>query len=164
MIRETKEGIDENPSRLQSIFMTATATTAHAIPDIEKKEARKMTKAQLQREVEAMSEAMVEQKGLLNHAQAAILLDVSTRRVTELVELGKLARFDFLGRTYVSMLEVRARRESDVKAGRPRRTGVRAFVAGIKTAINSDAGQLTQGGFTEYAAERKAKQLAKRKK
>ena len=47
--------------------MTATATTLEAIPDIGKKDARKMTKAQLQREVEAM----VEEKGLLNHAQEA---------------------------------------------------------------------------------------------
>jgi len=35
----------------------------------------------LKRELEKMSEAMVEEKGLLNHAQAALLLDVSTKRV-----------------------------------------------------------------------------------
>lgn len=123
-----------------------------------------MTKAQLQREVETMSETMVEEQGLLNHAQAGILLDVSTRRIGELVELGKLKRFDFLGRTYVSMREVRERREMDLKAGRPRRNLAQYLVVGVKAALNADAGQLKQGGYTEYAARQKAKQLAKRKK
>ena len=31
---------------------------------------------------------------------------MSTKRITELVRLGKLKRFDFVGRTYVSMREV----------------------------------------------------------
>jgi len=53
-----------------------------------------------------MSEAMIEEKGLLNHAQAALLLDVSTKRVGELVRLGRLTDFTFLGRKYVSMREV----------------------------------------------------------
>ena len=53
-----------------------------------------------------MSEAMVREKGLLNYAQAALLLDVSTKRVSELVRTGKLKPFDFLGRRYVSMREV----------------------------------------------------------
>lgn len=146
--------------------MTAFVTDASSIPvvAVAKKKAQSMTKAQLQREVEAMSETMVEEQGLLNHAQAGILLDVSTRRIGELVELGKLRRFDFLGRTYVSMREVRERREMDLKAGRPRRTLAQKIVAGVKSAINADAGQLKQGGYTEYAARQKAKQLAKRKK
>ena len=37
-----------------------------------------------------MSEAMVREKGLLNYAQAALLLDVSTKRVSELVRTGNL--------------------------------------------------------------------------
>ena len=40
---------------------------------------------------------MVEEKGLLNYAQAALLLDVSTKRISELVRLRKLKPFDFLG-------------------------------------------------------------------
>ena len=40
-------------------------------------------------QVEKMSEAMIEEKGLLNHAQAALLLDVSTKRIGELVRLGR---------------------------------------------------------------------------
>lgn len=146
--------------------MTALATDALSIPvpAVAKKKANSMSKAQLQREVEAMSETMVEEQGLLNHAQAGILLDVSTRRIGELVELGKLRRFDFLGRTYVSMREVRERREMDLKAGRPRRNLAQKVVASVKAAINADAGQLKQGGFTEYAARQKGKELAKRKK
>ena len=73
-------------------------------------------------ELRQMSKASFEHDGLLNHAQAGLILDVSTRRVGELVELGKLTRLDFLGRTYVSVREVVARREADVKAGRPKRT------------------------------------------
>jgi len=143
--------------------MTSTATAFAAIPGGEKTHARKMTKAQLKREVEAMSEAMVEQQGLLNHAQAAILLEVSTRRVSELVELGKLTRFDFLGRTYVSMREVKERREQDLKPGRPPRNIPQQTMVGVKAALKTDSGQLRQGGYTGYAAEQKAKKLAKRK-
>jgi len=144
--------------------MTATATAFATIPDVEKKDVRKLTKAELKREVEAMSKAMVEQGGLLNHPQAAIILDVSGRRVSELVELGKLTRFDFLGRTYVSMREVKVRREQDLKAGRPARNLPQQLVAGVKAALNADAGQMKQGGFTSFAAKQKAKKLAKRKK
>ena len=35
----------------------------------------------MRRELERMSDAMVEEKGLLNHVQAALMLDVSTKRV-----------------------------------------------------------------------------------
>ena len=72
-------------------------------------------------QVEKMSEAMIEEKGLLNHAQAALLLDMSTKRVGELVRRGKLTDFTFLGRKYVSMREVCGRSEQDLKAGRPLR-------------------------------------------
>src|SRR4030095_14873272 len=74
-------------------------------------------------ELRQMSKASFEHDGLLNHAQAALVLDVSTRRVGELVDLGKLTRLDFLGRTYVSVREIMARRDSDVKAGRPQPEG-----------------------------------------
>src|SRR6266566_6531043 len=71
------------------------------------------------RQMKKMSDAMVEEKGLLNHAQAALLLDVSTKRVGELVRLGKLTDFTFLGRKYVSMREIWDRNKQDLKAGRP---------------------------------------------
>ena len=144
--------------------MTATATAFAAVSEAQKSDLRNLTKAQLKREVEAMSDAMVKEEGLLNHPQAGIVLDVSTRRITELVELGKLTRFDFLGRTYVSMREVKARRDADLKAGRPPRNVVQRLVAGVKSALQSDGGQLTQGGYTEYAAKNLAKKKAKRAK
>lgn len=148
-------------------YMTLSAANAAllGIAD-EKKPIRTLSKAALRKEVEAMSDAMVEEQGLLNHSQAAILLDVSARRVSELVELGKLTRFDFLGRTYVSMREIRARREADVKAGRPRRNLLQCAVASVSAALKADAGQWEHGGFTEYAAKMRVKkrEKAKRKK
>jgi hypothetical protein len=82
---------------------------------------RKSSLESILREFESMSKTMVEQEGLLSPSQAGLVLEVSARRVSELVELGKLTRFDFLGRTYVSSREVAARRRMDLKAGRPRR-------------------------------------------
>ena len=52
-------------------------------------EERKEAKARLNREFEEMSVVMVREKGLLNHSQAALLLDITPARVTELVNLGK---------------------------------------------------------------------------
>ena len=71
-----------------------------------------------------MSAAMVAEHGLLNHAQAGLLLGVSKKRIGELVRLGKLKRFDFLGRTYVSVREVRERYHQELKAGRPKRCSI----------------------------------------
>jgi hypothetical protein len=71
-------------------------------------------------ELRQMSRVSKQEEGLLNHAQAAVILDVSTRRIGELVELGKLTRLNFLGRTYVSVKEIMQRREGGLKAGRPR--------------------------------------------
>ena len=87
---------------------------------------RALAREEAWQQVEKMSEAMIQEKGLLNHAQAALLLDVSTRRVGELVRLRKLADFTFLGRKYVSIREVWDRNKQDLKAGRrPRRVGHR---------------------------------------
>jgi hypothetical protein len=87
---------------------------------------RALAREEARQQVEKMSEAMIEEKGLLNHAQAALLLDVSTRRIGELVRLRKLTDFTFLGRKYVSMREVWDRNKQDLKAGRqPRRMGQR---------------------------------------
>ena len=85
-----------------------------------------------------MSEAMVREKGLLNYAQAALLLDVSTKRISELVRTGKLKRFDFLGRTYVYMREVGERYQQDLKAGRPPQSVGKRAVASVKAAFKTD--------------------------
>src|ERR1044071_6784638 len=82
-------------------------------------EDRARARADAEEEFRRMSDAMIEEKGLLNHAQAALLLDVSTKRVGELVRLGKLTDFTFLGRNYVSMREIWARNQQERKAGRP---------------------------------------------
>jgi len=90
-------------------------------------------------QVEKMSEAMIEEKGLLNHAQAALLLDMSTKRVGELVRRGKLTDFTFLGRKYVSMREVCGRSEQDLKAGRPLRPIMLQFPGQSKAASKTNA-------------------------
>ncbi|HEY2712252.1 MAG TPA: hypothetical protein VGI60_07040 [Chthoniobacterales bacterium] len=111
-----------------------------------------------------MSDAMVKQKGLLNHAQAALLLDVSTKRVGELVRLGKLTDFMFLGRKYVSMTEIWARNEQELKAGRPPRSGPARLKAGLKAALKHDSLQMRQGGFQgPYVKKKRAEQKAKGK-
>ena len=108
---------------------------------------RTKRKAELSRELDEMSAVMVREEGLLNHSQAALLLDISPARLTELVNLGKLTRYDFLGRTYVSVKEVKNRGEQDLKAGRPVRNLAQKVAVGIKTALKTDAVQAKQGGF-----------------
>ena len=111
-----------------------------------------------------MAKTMLEQGGLFNVAQAAISLDLSRERVYELLDLGKLDKFEFLGRIYLSVREVNARRESDVKAGRPARTFTQKLKATLKAAVATDAGQVKLGGSTEYAAKRIVKKNARKKK
>jgi hypothetical protein len=110
--------------------MTAVATQTTGILSRQTR-SNKPSAERVLAELRQMSKASFDHDGLLNHAQAALILDVSRRRVAELVELGKLTRLNFLGRTYVSVREVMARRDADVKAGRPKRTmGQRLKYAG----------------------------------
>jgi hypothetical protein len=74
---------------------------AEAFGGIDSPKPRKGSKAHLRWEVEQFSKVSAREGCLLNHRQAALLLDVSAARVSELVTLGKLTRYDFLGRTYV---------------------------------------------------------------
>lgn len=108
---------------------------------------RVAARAEAYEELEEMSKAMVEEKGLLNYAQAALLLDVSTKRISELVRLGKLKRFHFLGRSYVSMREVGERYRQELKAGRPPRSLPKRAVASVRAALKTDAAQRKLGGF-----------------
>jgi hypothetical protein len=114
--------------------------------ELDARTARKEREA-IGRELDAMSAAMVEEEGLLNHTQAAILLDVSVKRIGELVRLEKFKRFDFLGRTYVSVREVRERRQQELKAGRPKQSLLKRIGAGIKAAAKTDSAQAKLGGF-----------------
>src|SRR5215467_1566651 len=99
---------------------------------------RAAARAQAYAELQEMSDAMVREKGLLNYAQAALLLDVSTKRVSELVRTRKLKRFDFLGRNYVSVREVGQRFQQDLKAGRPPVSTGRKALVGLKAAFKTD--------------------------
>jgi len=108
---------------------------------------RAAARAEAYAELQEMSKAMVEQKGLLNFAQAGLLLDVSTKRISELVRLRKLRRFDFLGRTYVSMREVGERYQQELKVGRPRRSFPKRAVASVKAAFKTDGAQAKHGGY-----------------
>lgn len=97
-----------------------------------------------------MSKAMVEQQGLLNHAQAGLFLEVSTKRISELVRLGKLTRFDFVGRICVSYKEVRARRERHLKAGRPPRRIGKRVLPGLQAVANLDLPLAVMEGLTDH--------------
>src|SRR6266566_6921904 len=121
----------------------ASSTVALQAAPADRAAARREAYAELQK----MSEAMVEEKGLLNYAQAGLLLDVSTKRISELVRLGKLKPFDFLGRRYVSMLEVGERYQQELKAGRPRRSVGKRAAASVKAALKTDRVQAKLGGY-----------------
>jgi hypothetical protein len=126
--------------------------------------ARAVKREQMRRELQRMSDAMVEEKGLLNHAQAAVMLDVSTKRVGELVRQGKLTRFDFLGRTYVSMREIWERNRKELRAGRPPRPIGRRIAASLKAAVQTDSLQARLGGYAgPYVRAKGKEQRAKRK-
>jgi hypothetical protein len=79
--------------------------------------------------------------GLMLPAQAALVLDVSNQRVLQLMEVGKFRTWTFFGKNYLSAREVDARRKSDIKTGRPRRSlGQRLKLAG-KLVAGMDAPQ-----------------------
>lgn len=140
--------------------MSALASSTFALQSAprERAAARREAHAELQK----MSDAMIREKGLLNYAQAGLLLDVSTKRISELVRLGKLKRFDFLGRTYVSVKDVRQRYEQELKAGRPPRSFGKLAIASAKAALKHDKLQVRQGGF-QGPYQRKLRREAKEK-
>lgn len=113
-------------------------------------------------ELQNMSKAMVDERGLLNYAQAALLLDVSTKRVWELVRLGQLTPYDFLGRRYVSLREVGERYQQELKAGRPKQGAAKRAVASVKAAFKTDAVQAKLGGVR--GPHMKSRQAAAKKK
>jgi hypothetical protein len=108
-------------------------------------------------ELRQMSLTSEQEGGLLNHAQAGLILDVSTRRISELVELGKLKRHSFLGRTYVSVKEVLARRAADVKAGRPPRSIGKRLTTAAKLVANYDPVNAAVEAITPEPKKKKVK-------
>jgi hypothetical protein len=142
----------------------ASSTFALAAATQDREGARLKVKTDLER----MSAAMVQEKGLLNHAQAGLMLGVSTKRVGELVRLGKLTDFEFLGRKYVSMRELRDRNKQEIKAGRPVRGKGERIMASLKAALKTDRNQCRLGGYAgqyekHLEQERKRKQREKNK-
>ena len=157
--------VDKKPFPAVKYSMTSTLTSSLEILDaMESPAPPRLTKAQQRDELDKMGEAMMREKGLLNAAQAAIWLDRSRERVYELMELGILKKFEFLGRIYLSFEEVRTRREADIKAGRPARNLGQRIKMKLKYVAAADGGQRKFGGTTEYAAHHYAKKKAKRKK
>jgi hypothetical protein len=123
----------------------------------EGKAARAEERADARKIVARMSEAMIAEKGLLNHAQAALVLGVSVKRIGELVRLGKLSRFDFFDRTYVSMREVCQRDDEELKAGTAlKRSKAKRFVNAVQAGLlETDPVQLKLGGFAGPWHEKK---------
>jgi hypothetical protein len=110
-------------------------------------------------ELERMSAAMVAEKGLLNHVQAALLLGVSVKRVWELVRQGTLTRHDFAGRTYVSATEVFKRYDDEIAAGdRIRQSLPRRVLTSVNAGTKTDEVQLKLGGYAGPYHEAKAKE------
>ena len=140
---------------------TTLASSTFALQSSTRDRAR--ARAEATEEFQRMSEAMIQERGLLNHAQAALLLDVSTKRVGELVRVGKLSDFTFLGRKYVSMREVWARNEQEPKAGRPPRAMTKRIAVSLKAAVKHDSLQMRQGGF-QGPYQRKLHRDAKKKR
>jgi len=138
-----------------SLILSATAELREPKPRARKRKG-------LIDELRAMSRVMQEEEGLINHAQAALVLEVSTRRVGELVETGTFKRFEFLGRTYVSVREVLARRESDVKGGRPPREGLAKVKAALGIMANYDLPTLAIETVLPEVANKREKRARKK--
>jgi hypothetical protein len=138
----------------ESLIFSATAEL--------REEVGKKKRARLLEELRAMSRAMQEEDGLINHAQAALVLDVSTRCVGELVDTGKFRRFEFLGRTYVSVREVLERRDADVKGGRPPREGFAKVKKAAEIVANYDLPNLATESVLPGAGEKRKKKGGKK--
>lgn len=111
-----------------------------------------------------MSAAMIEEEGLLNYAQAALLLNVSVKRINELVRQEKLTLFEFLGRRYVSVMEIRARYKEGLRAGFPSLTKGQQVMASLKAALKTDWNQARLGGYAgPHFKQRHKDEKARRK-
>ncbi len=129
----------------------ASSTFALQAPARDRAAARRAARSQLQE----MSKVWNDEGGLLNYAQAALVLDVSTKRVSELVKFNKLEKFEFLGRPYVSLDQVCERADQDLKAGRPRRSLGQRVVTTAKVFANADSVQARAVAVPESKARRK---------
>jgi hypothetical protein len=115
------------------------------------------------KQLQEMSDVMVKEKGLLNYAQAGLLLDVSVKRISELVRLGKLKRWQFLGRNYVSMTGVRERYQQELRDGRSPLGKRKQIVASVRAALQHDRLQVRQGGFQGLRYQKKLRREGRKK-
>ena len=102
------------------LVFDSTATDFPFVAELPKREKSKLVK--FWESFRVFSALRKEHGDLVPQKVAAILLDISTTRVDELVETGKLVRKDFCGHVYItenSLVEVA---RSERKAGRPLKT------------------------------------------
>ncbi len=111
-----------------------------------------------------MSEAMIEEEGLLNYAQAALLLNVSVKRINELVRQRTLDPFEFFGRRYVSVRQVRERYREGLKAGFPPLTKGQQIFASLKAAARTDLNQARLGGYAGPHFKKQRKEQKERRR
>ncbi len=83
-----------------------------------------------------------EEGGLLLPYQAALVLDVSRVRIFQLLDAGLLASWDFFGQRYLSVQQLQARRDADVKGGRPKKTLAQRVVGTAKSLSRTNAAQM----------------------
>jgi hypothetical protein len=125
--------------------MTASASSTFALQGSERQ--RAIARQDALEQWPKMSEAMIEEEGLLNYAQAALVLNVSVKRINELVRQRTLEPFEFFGRTYVSVRQVRDRYREGLKAGFPPLTKGQRLLASLKAATKTDLNQARLGGY-----------------
>ena len=142
-------------------------TTAIPAVDVDPREGKAAQKQRKQKpnpiaELSRMREAMASENGLFNAAQAALFLDVSRERIYELMELGMLKKYEFLGRIYLSCKELDGRRDADIKAGRPLRSTAQKVKVAMKTVMATDLAQWAQEPFGDaQKLVKKAKAIIK---
>jgi hypothetical protein len=129
----------------------ASSTFALQAPARDRAAARRAARSQLKE----MSKVWNAQGGLLNLAQGALVLGVSAKRVHELVRFGKLEKFEFLGRPYVSLNQVCKRADQDLKAGRPRRSVGQRVIMTAKVFAKADSLQARAVAVPESNSRRK---------
>jgi hypothetical protein len=142
--------------------MTASASSTFALQASERK--RAMARLEALDQWPKMSAAMIDEEGLLNYAQAALLLNVSVKRINELVRQRTLNPFEFFGRRYVSVREVRDRYREGLKAGFPPLRKGQQLLASLKAAAKTDLNQARLGGYAgPYFKKRHKEQKEKRR-
>ena len=100
-----------------------------------------VTKEQAADEVREFARLNREEECLLSFVQAGLLLGVSKQRVTQLVEAGHLKTYRFFGREYLSCKEVTARRQTDLKNGRPKRSLAQRAAVAARLMVTQDRHQ-----------------------